>query len=649
MELRETHSSRFDSLLDDRTDEAPRSQKDSLLIALALAMVLAITWVAFAERSAFERRQALAVALERDSILAVALEKYTVRVLKTAQAVTQYVAREYARGARGEVLRELLDDRMANNDIFSGLTMIGANGHVLASSGRPLGGQHILRTLATGTRGEIRIAGAGIGSSAQQDLSIARAIVDDKGQTDAVAVALVAGHRFLGVLENAKLGHDTVVLLADANGEIRASWNVAPHSPLAKKGTVDFESLVQRATAAEPASSKLDGVPRLVGLRKLEGHPLVMIVATSEADALSDFYSRRRAYFWASMAMSAFAILVAVALIHLSLRREQLAQRLVKAKARLRNSNADLENRIARRTSELALANQDLQLFTSALAHDVRAPLAAIAGFSQQLEPAIAATGDERLKHRLSRIRVNAKHMSDLTESILQLARLSARALNPGRVDVSAMAELVVNGLRERDPAREVEVDIAGDIVVYADPIMLREVLENLLGNAWKFTARRADARIKLAASEAHGADGLRTFIVSDNGAGFDMAYSADLFQPFRRLHAQTEFAGTGVGLAMVHRIISLHGGHAWAEGAPDRGATIYVSLPSAPAPGPLKTWDPSQQGQPGMQVAAAGTTGSVRMPPCSASPPTAPGRSSTAQPFAASNAAPPPTFHPTP
>jgi len=582
---------RPDSLLDDRSDEPPLKCTNSLVVMAGLALVLTIIWAAFVERSASDQKQAIEVARERDAMLAVALEQYTVRVLKTAQAVNQYVSREYVRGTRGAALREILDDRMASFDILSGLAILSVDGTLLAASGRVdaqalRGNVGSVYDFDSSQANLVQVGGLPRATPLGGELTVARGITDSHGRHHAIAVAFVEGHRLLRVFDKAKLRRDTLILLAGTDGSIRATWNAAG-TQAAGIRTMNLEALAATVGDCGQVTTDLDGVPRISGLRKLEGHPLLAVVATSEADALADFHVRQRPHLWASGTVSAIALMVGACLMRMNRRRDRLAVNLLKAKDRLRKINAELESRIAHRTAQLTSANRDLQLFTSALAHDVRAPLAAIDGFSGQLAPAITETGNKRLIHYLARIRANAQHMSELTESMLRLARLSQHAVNMVRVNVSAMASTVVHGLRERAPDREVDVEVQPGMAAYADPAMLREVLENLVGNAWKFTGRREGARIKIATAPA---DEERTcsFFVCDNGAGFDMDYAGELFRPFHRLHAQHEFAGTGVGLAMVHRIICLHGGRVWTESAPNQGATFFFTLPAVlPDPAP--------------------------------------------------------------
>lgn len=237
----------------------------------------------------------------------------------------------------------------------------------------------------------------------------------------------------------------------------------------------------------------------------------------------------------------------------------------------------DLERRVLERTAELSVANRHLQSFSYSVSHDLRAPLRAISGFGAVL----AEDFGERLgpggMHILGRIREAAKEMNQLIDGMLSLGRVVESDMERGPVSLTRLAHDVSRELRAAAPARAIEIAIQEDLDVEGDPVLLRAVLSNLLGNAWKFTARRADARIEVGRSP--GADEA-IFFVRDNGAGFDMRHADKLFGVFQRLHRQDDFEGTGVGLATVERIVGRHGGKVWAEGQVGEGATFYFSLP---------------------------------------------------------------------
>jgi signal transduction histidine kinase len=248
----------------------------------------------------------------------------------------------------------------------------------------------------------------------------------------------------------------------------------------------------------------------------------------------------------------------------------------VRAEHEIQRLNADLERRVAARTAQLEATNRELESFSHAVSHDLRAPLRAVDGFSEILIEDYGRSLDATGQAHLRRIRGGAQHMTDLVEGLLSLSRLNREELHIESVDLSVLAAEVVAQLRDRDRGRDVEVTIARGLTAECDPRLTRLALENLLGNAWKFTANRERAHIEVGAT---GVDGRTWFYVRDDGAGFDMHYADSLFGAFQRLHRQDEFEGTGIGLATVQRIVHRHGGAIRAEGAVDQGATFFFTL----------------------------------------------------------------------
>lgn len=232
--------------------------------------------------------------------------------------------------------------------------------------------------------------------------------------------------------------------------------------------------------------------------------------------------------------------------------------------------------RLTELTIALEASNEELEAFCYSVAHDLRAPLRAVQGFSQALLEDHAAVLDAKGQDYLGRVSSAALRMSSLIDDLLTLSRISRSALVRARVDLSALARSVAAEL-DAGGGHRVTLTIADDVQATGDERLLRIVLENLFNNAWKFTSRRADARITFGAEIAEGG---RAFYVRDNGAGFDEAYAAKLFAPFQRLHSDKEFAGTGIGLATVQRIVRRHGGRVWGRGMVDAGATFYFTLP---------------------------------------------------------------------
>jgi PAS domain S-box-containing protein len=245
------------------------------------------------------------------------------------------------------------------------------------------------------------------------------------------------------------------------------------------------------------------------------------------------------------------------------------------AEETVRALNMDLERRVADRTAELEAVNRELESFDYSISHDLRAPINRICGFSEELL-ADAPEINPQTRDLLGRIQASAVSMDQLVSDLLSLSTLSRGELQCADVDLSTLARSALEALQGTAPDRKVKLIVASGVRAVGDPGLIRIVLANLLGNAWKFTSRREGAQIEFGTDLDNGAP---RFFVRDNGAGFDMAFAGKLFEPFRRLHAQSEFKGTGIGLATVERVVRRHGGRVWAEGAVGRGATIYFTL----------------------------------------------------------------------
>lgn len=242
----------------------------------------------------------------------------------------------------------------------------------------------------------------------------------------------------------------------------------------------------------------------------------------------------------------------------------------------IRQLNTDLEQRVKERTAQLEAANRELEAFSYSASHDLRGPLRSIDGYSSILLNEYGMNLDSIAQQYLRQVRTGAQQMGRLIDDMLKLSRITRSEFKMGEVDLSCLAQGIFNDLHEAQPDREIDFVCPPNIIVRADPDMLRIVLMNLLSNSWKFTRNSPKPRIEVGSCEQ---DGQKVFFIKDNGVGFEMAYANKLFGAFQRLHSDEEFEGSGIGLAIVQRIIQRHNGRIWARGAVGQGATFYFTL----------------------------------------------------------------------
>ena len=234
------------------------------------------------------------------------------------------------------------------------------------------------------------------------------------------------------------------------------------------------------------------------------------------------------------------------------------------------------EEQLHQRSLELQAANRELEAFSYSVSHDLRAPLRAIDGFSRILLQDYTEHLPTDARRHLQRISEASLNMGQLIDDILRLSRITRSELHANHVDLSALAESIIKELRNREPDRKVQTEIQPGLTTAGDERLLRVAMENLLSNSWKFTGKVENALIRVG-TERSGAE--KTFFISDNGVGFDMAYADKLFGAFQRLHNNEEFPGTGIGLAIVQRVIHKHGGRIWGMAEKNKGATFYFTL----------------------------------------------------------------------
>jgi len=276
-------------------------------------------------------------------------------------------------------------------------------------------------------------------------------------------------------------------------------------------------------------------------------------------------------------AIIVFGSLIAIALVGLAsvfIHRDIHARQ--RAEAKLRQN----EERLLRQTQELQAVNTELESFSYSVSHDLRAPLRGIEGFSQVIQENYQDRLDAQGQAYFDRVRAATRRMGQMIDDILNLSRITRKPMRRETVDLAALGRAAAEELQRSDPQRRVAWRFPDSLIVEGDAHLLGIMLQNLLGNAWKFTGKKAEGIIELG---RHDGGDAPAYFVRDNGAGFDMAYQEKLFEAFQRLHAAADFPGTGIGLATVQRIVRRHGGHIWARGAVDEGAAFYFTLSSSP------------------------------------------------------------------
>ena len=286
---------------------------------------------------------------------------------------------------------------------------------------------------------------------------------------------------------------------------------------------------------------------------------------------------QRKATYLMTTAIATAILLGVLLFIRISVLIKRAITRQQKIESELIQHRSHLEEEVRRRTRELEASNQELEAYSYSIAHDLRAPLRSITSFSQIVMEDASDYLHEDDKQHLQRVINGGKHMAKLIDDLLTVARITRSELTKNIVNLSEMAEEILHGFHQANPERDVKWEIQTNMTILGDPEMLRLTLSNLLDNAWKYTAKIKSTRIIFGCNQH---DGMKTYFIKDNGAGFNMQYADKLFTSFQRLHSPNEFKGSGIGLATVARIIHRHGGKIWAEAEVNKGACFYFQLP---------------------------------------------------------------------
>lgn len=401
-------------------------------------------------------------------------------------------------------------------------------------------------------------------------IPIERAIRNPRGEMLGHAFAVVSTQDFNEFFRETQLTPQDRFSLLSLNGHMLL------HFPLAQGETPpDFSDIVARSLGTNNSPTfhhtyQFGNAVHTGVFRLVRGLPLIAVVSRPTDVAQAGFFAMRQRLV---AGVAALAVLLAVMcwLIYSDTRRHEAARTV------LRRMNTSLEERVSRRTAELEQSNRELIAFSYSISHDLRAPLRAINGFAYALKEDFGERLDAQGRDYLDRVYRASVRMGELIDELLALANVSRTPLTIRDVDLTVMANDIVADLRINSPGREVQFTAQPGMHTEGDEALLRNALQNLLHNAWKFTRARPVAIISLSAED--DGDAVR-FTLADNGIGFDMAHAKRLFQPFQQLHGDLGFGGTGIGLASVLRVIERHGGQIWAEATPDEGARFIFVLP---------------------------------------------------------------------
>lgn len=448
-----------------------------------------------------------------------------------------------------------------------------------ALSGTPC----LLLTGSEGSTAELRALDAGADAFArkEEDLKVVLArlatIIRNASGTGSQVTSLLGPKRILAV-------DDSMTYLQEISRVLRGDgYDVV----LAHSGEEAIEMLAVQPVDCILLDLLMPGLGGREACKRIKtspvvGHiPLIILTAVEDPDSMLDGLGAG-ADDYISKA-SEFEILKAR--VRAQMRRKQfedehrrIREALLKSELEAKAAQKAAEAR-AVLVAELERKNRELEAFSYSVSHDLRAPLRGISGFSEALVRDYTDKLDERGIGYLRRVQASAQRMGELIDDLLELSRVTRTELRRARVDLSKLARVVAEDLARKEPSRTVSVQIQEGLFVDGDNNLLRIVLENLLGNAWKFTARVPLARIEVSMTNQEDKP---VYAVRDNGAGFNMKYVSKLFNPFQRLHGEAEYPGTGIGLATVHRIVDRHGGRVWAEAASGAGATFYFTIPQA-------------------------------------------------------------------
>jgi signal transduction histidine kinase len=555
-----------------RRRESPNLPRNGLLLLLAFVLLacwaLGFYFINRAKSAAVQAGEARVQALAR------AFAEHTVATVKLVDLSLDYLSREWASSPETFAQSEArVRARLGDIKIQAGIS--DRDGWVVYSA-LNISGQRInigdmehIKVHFREQKDRLYIATQPIQGriSGKWTIQFSRPIFHGN-VVDGVATIGVDPLYFSRFYDSLHLAPSDIVLLTRGSGQVLTRLPIEDRMFALKLVGAPFATPNMPVSGIFRRQSQIDGVNRLYAYFRLPEYDLIVEAGLDEAELLRPYQQIR-----ATLLVSLALITVLSAIIGIGLL-QRLAQREAYEQY-LRDSNAQLEGRVERRTEDLQRALDEMESFSYAVAHDLKAPIRAVAGFSSIVLEQVQAEGKQAIDTGLlAKVVASCGRMNAIVEGLLSLAHISRQPMQILELDLSEEAAQIVDDLLAQSVNRRVRIAIAPRLRARGDRVLVRIVLQNLLGNAWKFTTNTPDAAIDFGYDPSQ-----KAFYVRDNGAGFSMEYANKLFRPFGRLHTEQEYVGNGIGLVTTKRIVTRLGGRIWAEAAEDKGATFWFTL----------------------------------------------------------------------
>lgn len=559
----------------------------SVVAIVSVCLLLAaLVWAFFYMQIRHEREEAIQSQMRHNANLAVIFAEQAIAILQDVDGILLDMRKAYyEQGARLQ-LDELPTPMNLSVRALVYRRVINGDGKVVVGPTTPLpfnaADRDYYKAQKAGTADEM-VLGTALDSwhTGRRTVHASRRLEKPGGGFGGVAVVGLDATIFTELYQKVDMGNEGLVAFIGFDGQVRARRLGAEVSFGGDVSAYPTLRKILAERAATPsgslvATSQLDGISRVVSFQVIPSLGMMVMVGTSEQEALAGAGERAKGYISIATGTTALLLMLATALSAVFMHQRKYT-------LQAESLNLGLEQRIETRTRELKEANRRLASFSYSVSHDLRGPLSTIDGFSGLLQRRKTLQADEPSLALVGRIRSGVAQMALLVDGLLSLATISRGSVQREPVNLSAIANQLLKQHAQAGAEREVEIHVQDGMVVQADSRLMTSVLTNLIGNAWKFSAKTPSARIEVGSQV--DADGNTAFFVRDNGPGFDMANAGKLFQVFERLDSASQFEGTGIGLATVRQIVEMHQGKVWAESAPGAGATFYFTIDGEPAP----------------------------------------------------------------